>query len=128
MLKLSISGKAATGACTNQLTINGPTARDPPVLCGTITGQHSKLVLNGKHQKHSKPAFLTFLGDQGVYGTFGLKIPNKNFATCRTGEILSHGQKIRENMQFRIFARNNCNVKTPLMRIWDMKIQSFDNI
>ena len=44
MLKLSISGKAATGACTNQLTINGPTARDPPVLCGTITGQHSKLV------------------------------------------------------------------------------------
>ena len=96
MLKLSISGKAATGACTNQLTINGPTARDPPVLCGTITGQHSKLVLNGKHQKHSKPAFLTFLDDQGVYGTFGLKIPNKNFATCRTGEILSHGQKIRE--------------------------------
>ena len=40
---LQVSDKQATGLCgTNTLTINGPTARDPPVLCGTLTGQHSK--------------------------------------------------------------------------------------
>ena len=40
---LQVSDKQATGLCgTNTLTINGPTATDPPVLCGTLTGQHSK--------------------------------------------------------------------------------------
>jgi len=43
-LKLSLSGKEATGACgganTNTLTINGPTTTDPPTLCGDFDGQH----------------------------------------------------------------------------------------
>merc|ERR1711976_762663 len=44
-LKLSLSGKEATGACgdaatTNTLKINGPTTTDPPTLCGDFDGQH----------------------------------------------------------------------------------------
>jgi len=69
MLKLSISGKAATGACTNQLTINGPTARDPPVLCGTITGQHI-YVENGRSKDDTT---LTF-NQQGASSTWNIKI------------------------------------------------------
>ena len=26
----------------DKMTITGPTARNPPVVCGTLTGQHSK--------------------------------------------------------------------------------------
>ena len=43
LLRFQISNKQADGSCMgNTLTINGPTARDPPILCGTLTGQHSK--------------------------------------------------------------------------------------
>ena len=45
-LKLEIAkqadGTCVAGAVTNNLNINGPTALDPPELCGTLTGQHSK--------------------------------------------------------------------------------------
>ena len=32
------------GRCDTRdsMTITGPTARNPPVVCGTLTGQHSK--------------------------------------------------------------------------------------
>jgi hypothetical protein len=29
-----------TGACIGTLTVNGPTSRDPPAICGTNTGEH----------------------------------------------------------------------------------------
>jgi len=69
-LKLQISAKAATGACgTNTLTINGPTARDPPVLCGTITGQHI-YVENGRSKDDTT---LTF-AQQGAASTWNIKV------------------------------------------------------
>ena len=39
--------KNADGTCgaDTRLTINGPTDEDPPVLCGTISGQHSNTFL-----------------------------------------------------------------------------------
>merc|ERR1711860_236602 len=69
-LKLQISAKAATGACgTNTLTIDGPTARDPPVLCGTITGQHI-YVENGRSKDDTT---LTF-AQQGAASTWNIKV------------------------------------------------------
>ena len=36
------------GRCDRRdsLTIRGPTERNPPLVCGTLTGQHSKFILN----------------------------------------------------------------------------------
>ena len=35
------------GICTTRdtLIVEGPTARNPPVVCGTLTGMHSELVI-----------------------------------------------------------------------------------
>ena len=38
-----ITEVATTGVCTDKLTITGTTGRNPPVVCGTLTGQHSKI-------------------------------------------------------------------------------------
>ena len=33
---------ANTGSCTDTLTVTSPTEQPLPVVCGTLTGQHSK--------------------------------------------------------------------------------------
>ena len=33
---------ALTGACLDSFDVVGPTGRNPPTICGTNTGQHSK--------------------------------------------------------------------------------------
>jgi len=34
------SGTATFGSCTDTFTMVGPSGRNPPILCGTLTGQH----------------------------------------------------------------------------------------
>ena len=34
--------ESTSGACTDSLTISGPTGRNPMDLCGTLTGLHGK--------------------------------------------------------------------------------------
>ena len=33
--------ETTAGVCTDSFAITTPTGRDPPKLCGTLTGQHS---------------------------------------------------------------------------------------
>ena len=37
-----ITDVATTGVCTDSFTVTGPTGRNPSVICGVNTGQHSK--------------------------------------------------------------------------------------
>lgn len=39
---LTQNGNVCTGAMTDSLQVDGPTARDPDILCGNLGGQHSK--------------------------------------------------------------------------------------
>ena len=36
------AASATVGECTDKLTITGPTGRNPPVVCGTLSESHSK--------------------------------------------------------------------------------------
>ena len=39
-----ITDVATTGVCTDSFTVTGPTGRNPSVICGVNTGQHSKSI------------------------------------------------------------------------------------
>ena len=42
-----ITDVATTGVCTDSFTVTGPTGRNPSVICGVNTGQHSKSTYQG---------------------------------------------------------------------------------
>ena len=45
-----ITDVSTTGVCTDSFEVTGPTGRNPSVICGVNTGQHSKkLIYSGLH-------------------------------------------------------------------------------
>ena len=42
LTEVAALGAPTCGECTDKLTITGPTGRNPPVVCGTLSGSHSK--------------------------------------------------------------------------------------
>lgn len=43
--EFEIGGAANTGACnTDTFVVTGQTGKNPPTVCGTLSGQHSKIL------------------------------------------------------------------------------------
>ena len=45
-----ITDVATTGVCTDSFEVTGPTGRNPSVICGVNTGQHSKITRAGHNR------------------------------------------------------------------------------
>ena len=48
-----ITDVATTGVCTDSFMVTGPTGRNPSVICGVNTGQHSKSTYQGGSREES---------------------------------------------------------------------------
>ena len=49
-----ITDVATTGVCTDSFTVTGPTGRNPSVICGVNTGQHSKSTYQKGYREESQ--------------------------------------------------------------------------